>query len=219
MMMVVLTLSTLACTFLGPNASTTSRRIVMLTRLPTFTPTSLPGLLEIATATVPLTQSADVPPPQPPPAETLPLATSNTTSLPLPTTTLSSVPTSLPEQPVIPTTVPVSSAQNLEAMASTPPLATLTPVTTLATPLPSQPTATPEPDTGAGWSFVNVQIYPNSDEESSLLYGDVINNTGAAQHLKFITGNFYDAQVSKTLSITSCELGVSRRLKGGGLVT
>jgi hypothetical protein len=108
----------------------------------------------------------------------------------------------------MPTVVPVSSGQSSEAMAPTLPVPTPTPVTTLTTPLPSQPTvvptaspqppltagpATPLPDIAvSGWTFVNVQIYPNPYEEGVLLYGDAVNNTGTAQELDYIAGTFYD---------------------------
>jgi hypothetical protein len=85
----------------------------------------------------------------------------------------------------------------------------LTPVPT-ATPPPSPtatPTETPAPTStpaatatatpileSSGWSFASIQNYPNQDENSLLLYGDAINNTGSAQALIFITGDFYNPQ-------------------------
>jgi hypothetical protein len=58
----------------------------------------------------------------------------------------------------------------------------------LATPLP-----TPSP-AASDWSFVDVQLYADQYEEGLLLYGDLLNNTGATQELTAITATFYDAQ-------------------------
>ena len=55
----------------------------------------------------------------------------------------------------------------------------------------STPTPAPQP---AGWSFANVRVYTGEIEAGLLLYGNLINNTGSAQELFFITGTFYDAQ-------------------------
>lgn len=67
---------------------------------------------------------------------------------------------------------------------------TLTP--TVTTDIPSA-TATPILEAG-GWAFIGVQSYPNPEEESVVLYGDVVNNTGSNQALVSITGTFYDGQ-------------------------
>jgi uncharacterized protein YgiM (DUF1202 family) len=46
----------------------------------------------------------------------------------------------------------------------------------------------------AGWTFTNVRSYPNEDENSLVLYGNIVNNTGSLQELVSIAGTFYDEQ-------------------------
>lgn len=93
---------------------------------------------------------------------------------------------------------PVTSGVSVAAQPS--PSATPTPT---ATPLPSAtptevpptntptltptPTQTPLPE---GWVFVGVRS--QSDGGNLILYGDVINNTGASQELAYITATFFD---------------------------
>jgi hypothetical protein len=55
------------------------------------------------------------------------------------------------------------------------------------------PTATPA-RSSAGWAFVNIGVYPDEFEDGIILYGEAINETGAAQELSRITGTFYDDQ-------------------------
>jgi hypothetical protein len=53
--------------------------------------------------------------------------------------------------------------------------------------------ATPIPET-PGWSFANIRTYTDVYEGGLLLYGDLINDTGASQKLAYITGAFYNEQ-------------------------
>ncbi len=52
-------------------------------------------------------------------------------------------------------------------------------------------TQTPLPE---DWAFSGVRLYPDEYDDGLLLYGQVTNNTGAAQELFEITGTFFDAQ-------------------------
>jgi hypothetical protein len=66
------------------------------------------------------------------------------------------------------------------------------------TPVPTDnadgsPTATPIV-ASSGWTFTNVRSYPNEDENSLVLYGNIVNNTGSLQELISIAGTFYDEQ-------------------------
>jgi hypothetical protein len=47
---------------------------------------------------------------------------------------------------------------------------------------------------GDGWSFVNLQTYPAPNESDFLLNGEMVNDTGVAQEVGYITGIFYDGQ-------------------------
>jgi hypothetical protein len=63
------------------------------------------------------------------------------------------------------------------------------PTATLAS--TATPTVAPTPSNG--WSFASVRVYPGQ-ADGMLLYGDVINDTGAPQELEAVTGAFYDEQ-------------------------
>ena len=75
---------------------------------------------------------------------------------------------------------PESLRATLTAEAAIPPTTTYTPT----------PTETPQP---TGWVFSNVRLTPDQAGENLLLYGDVLNSTGAVQELAYITGIFFDA--------------------------
>ena len=200
----IVTLATLACS-LGLGGQQIPKRIVFLTRLPTFTPTPL------ATFPTDLTSNEGLPDPfATTPAEND--TSLNPTTPPQPIQKSSAV--AEPVATVIPTPVVKNDAQVSEeaapslesAVASVP--AQAAPVdpqatTALANPLPAATPATEEiaestvPPTilsPAGWEFTNVQIYPASDVGGLQLYGDVTNQTGAPQELDFIAGIVSDAQ-------------------------
>jgi hypothetical protein len=81
-------------------------------------------------------------------------------------------------QSPLPTSVPGASPTQTSAPTGNP---TAGPTTT---PLPGPP----------GWAFAGVRLYPDQEEETLLLYGNLINNTGFSQELEAISGDFYDAQ-------------------------
>ena len=56
----------------------------------------------------------------------------------------------------------------------------------------AEPTATSVPGP-PGWAFAGVRLYPDQGDETLLVYGNLINNTGSSQELWAITGDFYDA--------------------------
>ena len=72
-----------------------------------------------------------------------------------------------------------------------PPTATPTATPTPTDMPPPSPTVTPLPE---GWVFTNVRNFPDPNGDNLLVYGDVINNTGTSQDLRFITGTFYNEQ-------------------------
>jgi len=59
-------------------------------------------------------------------------------------------------------------------------------------PPPSEPNAPPPAD--SGWGFANIRLDSDQYEDSLVLYGNMLNNTGASQELFFVTGTFYDDQ-------------------------
>lgn len=90
----------------------------------------------------------------------------------------------LPDVSGASTPTATATAPETSTSTSTPtPTATLIPTAT--------PTIAPTP-TPADWSFASVGI--QNKEDGTLLYGNLVNNTGAAQELIDITGVFYDAQ-------------------------
>jgi hypothetical protein len=52
------------------------------------------------------------------------------------------------------------------------------------------PPATPQP----GWTFASVRLIPDPPGGSLYVYGELVNNTGAAQQILNIAGSFYDSQ-------------------------
>lgn len=197
---IVLALIILACNLTSPPA----RRVVMINRLPTFTRTPLPTLVVNPTSTplipppVPATEPVEIssaPTGSETSQEEVPLAAAATATL-LPVSGLTpappgAAPTSFPP-PDSPTATPVASSSENTVAPATP-----TDVPPSPTPTPTVPsvTATPTPSLeSAGWTFASIGRYPDQDDDSLLLYGNVINNTGSAQALTFITGTFYDGQ-------------------------
>lgn len=185
------------------------------TPLPTLTPT-LTQAQVAGTSAPPVPASAPVPAAPPistaplltaalPPTETalssgvlpaLPAANSAEPSLqPLnPAISASSPPTvtQIAATETLPS-VPTGSATSvtLPTLPPSAPTATATPASTATSASTATPTLTPVPATG--WSFAGVRLDPGQ-QDGLLLYGDMINDTGAPQELEAVTGAFYDAE-------------------------
>ncbi len=106
-------------------------------------------------------------------------------------------PTFTPTQTRVPTT-PTPWTAGPSATPATPlpletPTATATPTaTTTRTPTPTRtPTATPDL---TGWSFANVRVDRDHYDDGLLLFGNLVNDTGAAQEIRNVSGTFYDDQ-------------------------
>ncbi|MCG3211486.1 MAG: hypothetical protein FOGNACKC_05132 [Anaerolineae bacterium] len=78
------------------------------------------------------------------------------------------------------------------AQAAAPPPPTSTPPA-VATPLPAA-VIKPEIPSAAGWSFTATRIDTIPARKLLLLYGEMVNNTGAAQQISLVTGTFYNSQ-------------------------
>jgi hypothetical protein len=184
----LLSLTTLACALLGPNARSTPQAVIIRNRLPTLTPTSLPA------QTPPVTAIAAVPPTQPDPVQ-LPTTAAPAAAAAVP------IPSATASQNMEPASAPViNSAPPPAEVAVTPtPLPTAAPVAVATeTPTPTSvpteaPTMTPSP-TPPAWLFTGVRTSPAPDGNGLFLYGDMVNNTGSSQTLQFISATFYDAQ-------------------------
>ncbi len=90
--------------------------------------------------------------------------------------------------PAITPTLLLPTASPTETVPTATPTATATAAPTPTSTTTPTPTDTPLP---AGWIFGNVRLSPDETGENIRLYGDVLNNTGAAQKLAYITGVFY----------------------------
>jgi hypothetical protein len=197
----LLTLTTLACGFLGGNSGPTANYIIIRDRLPTLTPT----LLAVLAPTV--ASPSD-------PAVAVAAAPEQAAPLALPATAAPAVveaaplPAPAPNQNIEPANPAVEAPPALALEAPpVPPVEVFTPTplptptvaaTATETPTPTSvpteaPTATPSP-TPAAWLFAGVRLAPAPDGSGLLLYGDAINNTGASQTLQFIGATFFDAQ-------------------------
>ena len=203
---VVLIVSTSACVFGGSGVDSAA----FVNRLPTLTRTPLPTLTPTSVANVNLVESdiADISVQQIADAEVSGVnqhqlvseaeSNSQTSS---PATLVGSAPEEHSQNPN-PADQPVAVAQ---APVDTP-TPTLSPPTETPTPLPTEtptplPTETPAPLPTAtetplpqGWVFYGVQSYADQYSDGLLLYGDVFNNTGVAQELLAIEGDFFDGQ-------------------------
>ncbi|HEX9922358.1 MAG TPA: hypothetical protein VGD99_06825 [Anaerolineae bacterium] len=177
----VLALASLSCGLLSNSYESTAGRSLILTRLPTLTPTASPNpaseaLVEQASGTAPTLS------PISPEGVTI---ASESPLAPLPGATAgvlsdSSTPNQAPTQP------PVASPN--QAAAPTQP-----PVVSFVTPVPDFPTSTPVLRSSE-WSFANIQAYPDPYGEGLVLYGDLINDSASTQELARVTGQFYDGQ-------------------------
>lgn len=156
---------------------------------PTSEPTGTPLVVADAPATATATgPAASLPPPTAIPtlpATAIPTPTPTfTTSLPAPTATATATASA---SATLPTVADTSIAFTpTEGPTSTP---TFTPTETAT----ATATVTPE---GGGWTFANIRLTTDPDESDPniVIFGEVINNSGAVQEIGAITGLFYDAQ-------------------------
>lgn len=202
----ILVLATLACGFGRADGPVMLNRLPTLTRtpLPTLTPTSQAGAVAVAAIE---DVSGETPAVVATYAPVL-IQYNDTPAAPL------SAPID-PATPSAPTTTPTPILDNnLSAVTPTPAnvalVATATPAPTVTpTPIPPrmqrpipEPTATPtrvilptaalNPRT-AGWSFASTRVEAGSDE-GLRLYGEMVNDTGSAQELSYVSGTFFDDQ-------------------------
>jgi hypothetical protein len=95
--------------------------------------------------------------------------------------------------------VPPLTATAVQSGGNPPPGATATAIavtnpTPTAEPGPA-PANNPTPQSGSsGWAFSGVKVYPDLVDYGVILYGDMINNTGEAQVIDYVTGTFYNEQ-------------------------
>ncbi|NJN93604.1 MAG: hypothetical protein HC875_05660 [Anaerolineales bacterium] len=183
----LLVLSSLACSWVDWSTPPKAKRVVIRNSLPTLTstPYSLP------TADRPTPVATNFSPGAAPPS-TVVLA-------PLPTATFTPAAVAVySQEQTSPTETPLPFPTNLPP-TSHPSTSTSTPIPTpTATYVPNPsanptPTVTPIPET-PGWSFARVRAYDNQYEGGLILYGEMVNDTGAPQEIAYITGTFYDNQ-------------------------
>ncbi len=153
---------------------------------PTSAPTGTPLVVADAPATATATgPAASLPPPTGIP--TLPA-----TAIPTPTPTFT---TTLPA-PTATATASASASPTATdtSIAFTPTEGpTSTPTFTQTETATATATVTPE---GGGWTFASIRLTTDPDESDPniVIFGEVINNSGAVQEIGAITGLFYDAQ-------------------------
>lgn len=184
----VLTAATLACAF-GRAGSQPLAGRARDSHLPTLTRTPLPTLTATAASAAQQMAAASGP------AESLP-----PTSFPLPADLpiAEATPVTSEAQPVA--EIAAAAASSTPANTATLP-PTDTPTATATPTVPPSPTATETPAPTAtptetplptGWIFSSARS-STYDDSNLILYGDMLNNTGAAQKLAYITGTFLDA--------------------------
>lgn len=186
----------LACNFFtGTESGQNNGQIRRISQLPTLTPTAA------VEANLPPAAPSEQPVNPASPVESITPRSTAVASQALPAT-VPSPPTSAPIAALPWSTPPPQTAsQPIQTSAPAPPQTIDEPVVvdssdpqSLTEPVPAAiviPTATPA--TGpVGWTFVNIATYPDEFEDGVILYGDVINETGSAQEVSFISGTFYD---------------------------
>ncbi|MCK6628320.1 MAG: FxLYD domain-containing protein [Anaerolineae bacterium] len=189
-LLIVLVLATLACNWIELGAPAKAKRVVIRINLPTLTPTPRPS----PTVNLPRSSPSPVSPPSSSSAVTAP---PTVTLAPLPTTTFTPAATDTYNQeqalaPPIPVTAPTDPVPTSPPPTSPP----VTAPTTTSVPNPSfapTPTVTPIPET-PGWAFAKIRTYNDEYEGGLILYGELVNDTGAPQEIAYITGAFYDPQ-------------------------
>lgn len=209
----VVALVSLACNLLGTGDQIAMRnRLPTLTRtpLPTLTPTpaaiaiaaeNTPTALPVAPPNTPTLPPAFTPVPTATPAARHSIATAaaSPTAAPLPAQPQPQV-----EQATAPPPTPTATATAAPFVTATRGVPVATPQkasnptpTKVSLPAPPPtPTPVPAPTTPPqtpGWSFAATRLEP-AEDDSLLLYGEMINDTGSAQELLFITGLFYNDQ-------------------------
>ena len=172
LVILVLLVGTLACRIDARGAGTVSQ--VVRTRLPTLTPTRLPTLTPTPALNIPVAVGV--------PLSETPVNGTTTPGMP--------VRADAPDAVTVPTDSP--------SFGPTPVAVVATTDTTTASSVdePSAPLQDPGIEIASesgGWSFLKVRTY-RSDGNEFLLYGELVNNTGATQELGLITGTFFDGQ-------------------------
>lgn len=84
----------------------------------------------------------------------------------------------------------VAHAENVPVISLPAPLAEV-PTTIINPTFTPTPTATAAP---GGWAFAGVRLQPDPEMDGLILYGNAVNQTGAAQEVSAITGVFFDGQ-------------------------
>jgi hypothetical protein len=196
--LMVLMLATLASGFIVLRSTRQVGRIATRTPWPTFTPLAIsaPQVLALApadagSAAAPAAAALD-----PAPALALPTATPTPwpTFTPAPVSAVGSDLTA-PASGAPPAAAPTSTATSPPpptAAATSPPLAP-TP-TSPPPPPPSPPAVDSSLAAEPGWSFVGTRVETQPTRKLLLVFGELVNNTGASQQLSQVTASFYDAQ-------------------------
>ncbi len=114
---------------------------------------------------------------------------------------------------------PESALSAVLPSVTAPPPPTATPTATAAPSPTSTPTAAPTPTPlPEGWVFSGVGAQPAANQTIVSVFGEVINNTGTAQQLTNITGNFYNAQDQLIPPISTIHQSPIRTIPQGGRV-
>lgn len=179
-------LPALACGFAQTAPNAESGRVVIKKLLPILTPTTAINQAVPTESTPPAVSAAT-------PSQLEQQNQPVTAAVPVQPATSAAVPVSVSPTPA-PPPPPMALDASLAAQPGMPALSDAADVPVI--PIKAAiviPTATPVKGP-AGWSFMNIAVYPDDFEDGLVLYGQAVNETGAPQELSFITGVFYDDQ-------------------------
>jgi hypothetical protein len=152
-----------------------------------------PPDVSVATLASPASATVNLPDISAAPLTLAPANISEAVNSPNPSSSLAAVPL---DETANPANAGINSASTPAAPSTvTSPLPIDTPPATLLPPATDTPAPTPTATPGTtGWSFANVRLSNDQDEGHLLLFGDMVNDTGASQLIGFLTGTFYDGQ-------------------------
>lgn len=182
-----LLLTTLVSGYLGLREARRVSQIAMRTPWPTFTPDVMASSPAVAQAEA----DAQAGPPDTAPALVVPTATSQA---PAQVPVLApAVATPLPPTFTPAAVVPPGSDQPAALAASLP--ATPTPAAANPPPPPPPPPAADSgPAVEAGWTFAGTRVETQPARKLMLVFGELVNNTGANQKVSQVKASFFDGQ-------------------------
>lgn len=199
----LLGLAMLACALGGPASRPGAGAVVIRNHLPTLTPTPRPAglaLMEPAPAQAAVLEAAAI---EPVPVKEF-AAVTEAAAVEPGSVTAGPASSLLAPEPALAPLNPAPAAADASPPGA-PPVAPAagSPLELPAAPSPAPSSPGPDLPGSPGWSFANVQLSPDPANGRLLMYGNLVNNSGASQEIRAIDGTFYDVQGQVIAATTS----------------